>query len=181
MAMPRESLRLPLLAGWLFADLMLLLFVVSLNPAPTESTAGVARATPSPTASPTATVTPPFVPRQRVLDHKYYEFTVNVALPGLQLGNTARQPDRQLINRTNAQIRTLVARHPALQGKEVGVAVIFGAGPIGAISTATAQARTAGRVLHAADAKFRQASFLPLWTENTSPSFVRLIVFFYAT
>lgn len=175
MARPTDSLRLPLLAGWLFADLMLLLFVLSLSFAPIESTASPVKPRPTPTVS------PPVIPRQRVLDQHYFEFQVNVSLPELQPGDSGNAAARQLIRGTDAQIAMLVAQHPALRGKAVGVTVIFGAGPIDAINTATTEAGTAGAILHAADPEFHQASVLPLWTQSDSPSFVKLIVFFYAS
>lgn len=181
MTRPRDSLRLPLLAGWLFADLMLLLFVIGLSFAPAES--APVKASPSPAVSPTPTVspTPPVMPKERVLDQQYYEFSVNVSLADLQPGNSGNAAAQQLIKATDAQISELIAEHPALKGNPVGVAVIFGAGPIDAIGAATEEAGTAGAILHSADPEFGQASFLPEWIENDTPTFAKLIVFFYAS
>ncbi|HEV2259555.1 MAG TPA: hypothetical protein VGS06_41105 [Streptosporangiaceae bacterium] len=171
---PRESMRLPLLAGWLFADLMLLLFVIGLSFAPVQTVPAGAK----PTVSPSAHPSPSPQPTQRVLNRRYYTIYVNVSLPDLQPGSTAAT---QLIDGTNAKIAQLAGQHPELAGKSVAVAVIFGAGPQSYINSAIAAAKTAGNILRAKDSEFAQASFLPEWTGNATPTFVELILFFYAS
>jgi hypothetical protein len=173
----RDALRLPLLAGWLFADLMLLLFIVGLSFAPTQTSTVAAKPSPSPTVH----ATPPGIPKQRVLQHNYYTIYVNVQLPSLQSGNLDSAVANQLINGTNAQLRTLVAQNPSLQGKAVGVAVIFGAGPQSEIGAAMSEASDAGSILHAKDPAFEQAAFLPEWTGSQASTYVELIMFFYAS
>ncbi len=183
MSRPPERFRLPLLVGWLFADLMMLLFVLGLSLAPAGITAGAAKSSPSPTVSRTPTVspTPSVTPSERVLDRQYYAFDVSVSLPGLQQGNTGNAAARQLISGANNQISQLIAQHPALAGKAIGVAVIFGAGPINAIGIATKEAGIAGDILRRGDPVFNQASILPEWIGNDTPSFAKFIVFFYAS
>ena len=169
----RESMRLPLLAGWLFADLMLLLFVIGLSLAPTQSATSGAKPTPTPSRP-----SPSALPTQRVLNRSYYTIYVNVSLPDLQQGSLAAT---QLVDGTNAKIAQLASEHPDLAGKDVAVAVIFGAGPESDIGTAITEAGTAGTILRADDPMFSQASFLPEWTGSQAPTFVELILFFYAS
>jgi len=175
---PRESMRLPLLAGWLFADLMLLLFVIGLSFAPAQTVTVSSKPTASPTAHPSPSPSPSPQPTQRVLNRTYYTIYVNVSLSDLQQGSTAAT---QLIDGTNAKIAKLAGEHPDLAGKSVAVAVIFGAGPQGDINSAIAEATTAGNILRTRDPEFGQASFLPEWTGNPTPTFVELILFFYAS
>jgi hypothetical protein len=175
---PRESMRLPLLAGWLFADLMLLLFVIGLSFAPVQTVTAGPKPTVSPSARPSSSPSPSPQPTQRVLNRTYYTIYVNVSLPDLQPSSPAAT---QLIDGTNAKIAQLVSKHPGLTGKSVAVAVIFGAGPQDYINSAIAAAKTAGNILRAKDPEFAQASFLPEWTGNSTPTFVELILFFYAS
>jgi hypothetical protein len=170
----RESMRLPLLAGWLFADLMLLLFVIGLSFAPVQSATVTAKPGPSPSGS----RSPRPTPTQRVLNRTYYTIYVNVSLPELTPGSPAAT---QLINGTDAKIAQLARDHPHLAGKDVAVAVIFGAGPQSDINNAINEAKTAGNILRSKDPTFRQASFLPEWTGNPTSAFVELILFFYAS
>jgi len=132
---PRESMRLPLLAGWLFADLMLLLFVIGLSFAPAQTVTVSSKPTASPTAHPSPSPSPSPQPTQRVLNRTYYTIYVNVSLSDLQ----------------------------------------------GDINSAIAEATTAGNILRTRDPEFGQASFLPEWTGNPTPTFVELILFFYAS
>ena len=173
---PRESMRLPLLAGWLFADLMLLLFVIGLSFAPIQS--ATVSPKPTPTSSPSGHPSPSALPTQRVLNRTYYTIYVNVSLPDLQQGSPAAT---QLIDGTNAKVAQLASEHPELAGKDVAVAVIFGAGPQSDINTAITEATTAGNILRGEDHTFSQASFLPEWTGNPTPTYVELILFFYAS
>jgi hypothetical protein len=175
---PSQGLRLPLLAGWLFADLMLLLFVISLSFAPVQTPAAGAKATATPTLRPSPHPSPSARPQQRVLLQTYYQIDVNVDMPSLKPGTAAAG---QLIQGTDNALGQLVKKYPSLRGKAVGVAVIFGAGPQTYIDTAIAEAATAGKILRAKDPRFSQASFLPEWTGGTAPTFVELILFFYAS
>ncbi len=175
---PRESMRLPLLAGWLFADLMLLLFVIGLSFAPVQTATVSAKPTPTASGSQSPHPTPSPTPTQRVLNPVYRTIYVNVALPGLQPGSSAAN---QLVSGTDAKIAQLARQHPELAGKDVAVAVIFGAGPQSDINTAIDEATTAGNILHARDPAFREASFLPEWTGSPTSTFVELILFFYAS
>ena len=174
---PRESMRLPLLAGWLFADLMLLLFVIGLSFAPVQSAVVNGKPTATPTPTPTLTPAPTPTPTQRVLNRTYYTVYVNVPLPELSPGSSAAA---RLIHGADAKISQLARAHPELAGKDVAVAVIFGAAPLGNINAAISEAKTAGNILRAKDATFGQASFLPEWTSGAS-NFVEMILFFYAS
>jgi hypothetical protein len=175
---PRESMRVPLLAGWLFADLMLLLFVIGLSFAPVPSATVSPKPTPSPSASRSPSPAPSPTPSQRVLNRTYYTIYVNIALPELQPGSPVAT---QLINGTDAKITQLARDHPDLAGKDVAVAVIFGAAPQSDINNAINEATTAGNILRAKDPMFGQASFLPEWTGNPTSTFVELILFFYTS
>ncbi|MBV9448179.1 MAG: hypothetical protein JO345_20030 [Streptosporangiaceae bacterium] len=176
----RDSMRVPLLAGWLFADLMLLLFVIGLSFAPVQSATVSPRPKPSSTSGghPSPSPSPSPRPSQRVLNRTYYTVNVDVSLPDLRPGSAAAT---QLVDGANAKIAQLASQHPDLAGKDVAVAVIFGAGPQTDINTAITEATTAGNILRADDPKFSQASFLPEWTGNPAPTFVELILFFYAS
>jgi hypothetical protein len=172
-------MRLPMLAGWLFADLMLMLFLVGLSMAP----AAPKRPPPPPrtpngrTPSPHATASPK---GPRVVDpHRYPTRVVAVNLAALASGGDNGPAARTLRAHTDTMLRHLVRDHPELRGREVGVALIFGAGPQSGIGTAERRAGKVGDVLRDTDDSFRHAVVEPLWTEG-SPDFVKMRLYFYS-
>jgi hypothetical protein len=183
----RDPLHLPLLAGWLFADLMVVLFLIGLGfvstdtvskptPGPTSPAVGPSSQPATPTASPTR--------RQRVLLPQHYTVTVSFPVSELLSGDPGAAPDGQLATATDQALDTLAAKQPELAGKLVAVAVIFGIGPQtgSGIGNAITEATEAGVVLHANDARFRQASFLDYWSgAASSENSLEMVIFFYAS
>jgi hypothetical protein len=185
----RDLLRLPLLAGWLFADLMLVLFIISLSfvsatdsgssvPSPTPTPTPITTPTPTPTPTPTTSPTP----HQRVLLPQHYQVTMDFPVSELLSGDPGGAADEQLAHAANRGLDSLVADHPALADKLVAVAVIFGIGPESDIGNAITEATEAGTILHAHDRRFGQSSFLDYWSgAQSTENSLELVMFFYAS
>jgi hypothetical protein len=186
-----ESLRGPLLAGWLFADLMLLLFVVGLGFITAEPAVPAPKVSPTvkPTGSATRHTAPPTKkptpkPTQRVLQKNFETITVTLGFPITDLlSNPGNGVVQELIKDVDNSLNAYVAQHPALAGRVVGAAAINGYGPFDAsgtgINDGTNEAKAAARLLDTRDPKFYQASFLPGWTGEPANSLV-LHMFFYS-
>ena len=180
----QSSLRAPLLAGWLFADLMLLLFVVGLGFISAEP--AVPAPKPSATATPTATpsVKPTPKPTQRVLQKNFQTITVTLEFPITDLlSDPGESVVKKLIRDVDGSLSVYVRKHPSLVGKVVGAAAINGYGPFDAsgtgITDGTNEAEVAAHLLDTRDPNFYQASFLPGWTGAPANSLV-LHMFFYS-
>lgn len=157
--------RLPLLAGWLFADLFLVLFLVGLassQPAKPHPTA-----TPTPTPSPTPT-------SARVLDRQPVSFRVNV--PPAEFQNPATQPAAR------SRLLTALKRElhkPKLRGQQAGFLLVFASGPVTGINQAIATAKTVVAIVRDKIPAFSEASGLGYWGGSTANS-LKFTIFFFA-
>jgi hypothetical protein len=115
--------RTALLAGWLFADLLLVLFVVNMGSLPSASH----MLRPKHTSPP---------PSSRVLD-KPVSFSLNVQPAAIQDSSTRSAAKDQLVAALNAR---LAARK--LKGRQAGVLLVFASGPPDGISQAVATAQS---------------------------------------
>jgi hypothetical protein len=109
---PKIVRDMTIMGGWLFADLLLALFVIFLASQP-----AIPRLQPTPTPVPTLApgVTPTPTPEPR-LDFHYHRFQLTVDYQGL-LNN-----DPTAIANVKQQVRA----QPVLQGRSVGLAIVYG-------------------------------------------------------
>lgn len=158
-----------LLAGWLFADLFLVLFIVGL-----ESTPGAGAASSSASATATTTTTTPTTTTtvaERVLDRTPVKFEVEADLD--RLG--AEGPDGPVAAGVlDAVSREVAARGP---GRAVGFVLIFAAGPQDGIAQAQDRARTVLGVLQSRQPAFADASGEGYWRGGANV--LEFDVFFY--
>lgn len=123
MSGPARSASLTMLAGWLFADMLLALVLVALGsdvdeppaPAPAPSPTLVSAPRPSPTPSPTPTPLPP-----EGLDPTPREVSVRVTAAGLASGR--RQDVEQVHHALQEQLADVAA-----EGRRAAIVLTFGA------------------------------------------------------
>lgn len=112
------------LAGWLFADLLLVLFVavISTMPANSESSSALA----SPTGSPSMTLpsSKPAEPSLPVLDLAGEQLELNVDVPAMLRGEIDGPAATQVLN----QMNTALAAH-GWQHRRAGFVLSFGVAP----------------------------------------------------
>lgn len=99
-------------AGWLFADLLLVLAMLFLA----ANTMGIHPPPPTPTVTPTATPTPKILAQ---LEQTYHEFSVQVNRDAFLSGNQ---------NAANSVIQQIVSQ-PFLQGRKAGLILVYGRDP----------------------------------------------------
>jgi hypothetical protein len=133
-----------LLAGWLFADLFLVLFLVTLASLPSS---------PHKQNSP-----PPPPPPPRALD-KPVSFTLNVQPSAIQDPATKSAADTQLVQALEGK---LAASH--LAGRQAGVLLVFASGPPDGIDQAIANANSVISVVRARVPGFGQVSPKGYWS-----------------
>jgi hypothetical protein len=155
-------LRMSTLAGWLFADLFLVLFVVGLASLP--PTPRIRPPTPRPTPTPT--------PRQ-VLDRSPVSFVVNVAPASLENPFTRPAAASELIRKVDQE---LAARH--LQGRRAGFVLVFASGPTSAIGLSVQIANSVVRIVRSRDTVFSGAGGAGYW--NGAGNAVKFKIFFFA-
>jgi hypothetical protein len=156
--------RLPLLAGWLFADLFLVLFLVGLASSPPRP--HPPKLSPHPTASPTPT--PP-----RVLDRTPVSFHINVPPTEFQNQATRRAAKYQLLAGLNRELRRL-----RLRGRQAGFVLVFASGPQNAIGQAVVTAKSVVKIVRAGNSTFAEATGLGYW--SGSGNYIKFVVFFFA-
>jgi len=157
-------LRLPALAGWLFADLFLVLFIVGLASLPAKPPAN--QISPSPSPSPTPTL-------HQVLDRTPVSF--NVGVPPASLANPATRAvaTAKLIRILD---QALARRH--LLGRHAGFVLVFASGPVTAIGVAIDTANLVVRILRGRDQVFAGAGGAGYWTGAGDA--IELKIFFFA-
>jgi hypothetical protein len=145
-----ERRRMPMLAGWLFADLFLVLFMVGLASLPPNVLAAHTGAPPAPAAAKRA---------PRMLDLMPVPITVSV--PPTEISNQATRPQAitSLIQGLNEQ---LAAQH--LQGRQAGFVLVFASAPESGIGQAIDTAKSVIEIIRSRDATFAQASGEGLWS-----------------
>jgi hypothetical protein len=155
-----------MLAGWLFADLLLVLFITAVASLPAPPSAHK-------TAEPKPHVTkhtPP--PQPRVLERNPYTFYVNVSPADVSDSSTRNAAMTQLLGDLQRQLAA-----QGLQGQQAGFVLVFAYGPIGGIGQAIS---TADSVLDAVRVKmtaFSQVSGLGYWMGSGNFEFK---IFFFA-
>jgi hypothetical protein len=176
------ALRVPMLAGWLFADLFLVLFIVAFSsqpavpvpvPTPTLGVAHSASPSPSPTPSPTPTPTPSPVG----LDQNPYNPTIDVSPGAVDNPATRAAALKQLITDLN---NWLSGHH--LLGRTAGFVIIFATSVTGAgdpVDEAYSVANSVLPVLRKQDAAmFGRTSGEGLWGGSSGNDFHFQIFFF---
>jgi hypothetical protein len=156
--------RLPPLAGWLFADLFLVLFLVGLASIPPNPKPHTQR--PHPTATPTPT--PP-----RELDRVPVSFNVNVPPPEFENQATQHLAEAQLLSGLNQQ---LDQRH--LRGQHAGFVLVFASGPESGINQAVTTANSVVNIVRAKDSAFSEASGLGFW--SGTGNYFKFVVFLFS-
>jgi hypothetical protein len=159
--------RTPLLAGWLFADLFLVLFLIGLASIPLRSaTPKPHPPRPHPTVKPTPT--PP-----RVLDRTPVSFLVDVPPTEFQNQATEGAAKSQLLGALNQKLDQL-----HLQGKQAGFVLVFASGPQSGIDQAVATANSVVNIVRTRDSTFSEASGLGYW--SGSGDYFKFVVFFFS-
>lgn len=148
---PRHT-RLTMMAGWLFADLFLVLLIAGLGAIPANTAAShkqPGKPTPTPTASPT-----PTAPVHNVgLDPHHIDFTINLSPASFRAGAGNR-----LLDEVNAKLAQLDA-----SGRMVGFVLVFATGDLQEVGLATQTATRVYRLLHSHSHLFGLAQGLGYW------------------
>lgn len=162
--------RIPLMAGWLFADLCLVLFVVGMSAAPTvlphrhvvpvktHKTKARAAAKPKPLA----------------LERRPIDIWVNISPSNFSSQGVSSQAASELLSNLTQQI---TAQH--MSGHKAGFVLVFASGSISATGQAIDSADTVLRLIQSRDGSvFGQASGEGLW--NGQGDNFHFQIFFYA-
>ncbi|WP_433830917.1 hypothetical protein ACQP2E_12125 [Actinoplanes sp. CA-015351] len=170
---------LAMMSGWLFADLLLVLFLTVLSssaggnpiPIPTES------ATPSPSVSPSASVSPKPTPTKKPCAQSFelrpQQIIVDdISLSGLRSGNTAAR------NRLKQVVQKEI-RERKLQNQFAGLVLAFGYAPNANRTLARAAALEAGQMLKADLPRFERIQIREFSFETSETNRVRLDVYFF--
>jgi len=160
-----------LLSGWLFADMLLALFVIFLS----ANTVGVSPQlilTPVPTVIPTLTPTPQPLPRLELDKHR-----LHLAID--PKGLLSDSPGAQLTLEQEVRAQTF------LQGRTVGLVIAYGnAADPSQISTAQAVSQKVLHVLQILGSQnfaFTRASYYdPLYSLYSDPNFTEIDLYLFA-
>lgn len=159
----RGGQRLPLLAGWLFADLFLVLFLV-----------GLASISPKPHTHKPHPTPPPTHIAPRVLDRRPVSFHLDVPPAEFQGQGTQHAATAQLLAALNRKMGQL-----HLRGRQAGFVLVFASGPESAIGQAVATADSVARIVRARNSEFSEASGLGYW--NGAGDYFKFVVFFFSS
>jgi hypothetical protein len=169
-----------MLAGWLFADLFLVLFIVAFSSQPTVATAKpAAAASPSASASPGRTPRPSPAPTPSRLGLEPVPVSIDVSVSPTAIDNpaTRAQATGRLLASLNAQ---LAARHRS--GQRAGFVLVFAGGVAGASDPIDAAVHVAAMVIPILGkqdpAIFAAATGEGLW--GGSNDFFHFQIFFFA-
>jgi hypothetical protein len=143
--MAHNRSRLTMLAGWLFADLFLVLLIIGLAALPGRP-AVHSRGTSSPTPTPSPT-------HSLGLDPHYLKFSITLTPDAFRAGSGG-----QLVNEVNSAMRRL---DPT--GRLVGFVLVFASDVQANASRAVATATNAFKLLHARSAAFASSTGLGYW------------------
>lgn len=151
---PRRSagqLRIPMLAGWLFADLFLVLFMVALSAQPSVSQAAHVKKSHTLPVKPKST--------QPVLQRTPADFWIYVDPAGLSDQATRARTTSSLLQAFNSELASL-----RLQGHRAGFVLAFATAPMEAVNSALQEANSAISIIEKHDAAtFGRASGEGLW------------------
>ena len=151
--MPRPQSRMTAMAGWLFADLFLVLLIAGLAaiPATTGAAKSVKKPPPiggSPTPTPTPTVT-----HALGLDPRLIDFTIDLSPATFRDGG-----EDQLLNDVNAKLSQLDPGQ-----RMVGFVLVFATDDLADVNRATQTATQAFRLLSQRSRLFSVAQGLGYW------------------
>jgi hypothetical protein len=166
-----DHLRIPLLAGWLFADLFVVLFIISLASQPPAVTHKPLRPTSSPSASPSPSPSPTHS-QQSVLQRQPTDVNVPVSPSELQQLDADPADDGSLLSGLNSQLAT-----DGLRGKKAGFVLLLVPGPDVGPAEATAQS-IVGSLPSQDSATFGSTAGEGYWNGNVS--YVQFQIFFLA-
>ncbi|SDG78629.1 hypothetical protein SAMN05421505_10818 [Sinosporangium album] len=171
-----DRMRMPMLAGWLFVDLLLVLFLAALGGLPAGDTGAEPAVAPPP--APSAEPTPKAGPR--VVERKPYTFTVRVSPLALRSGADTPAA-RRLLSGVTRELARLAKAKPELERREVGFVLALGAGPDSDKGPSIAGAHEAIRTLQSRHPMFKNAADIGrgYWTEGPATS-VEFVVLFYS-
>jgi|HubBroStandDraft_6_1064221.scaffolds.fasta_scaffold297355_2 hypothetical protein len=155
---------MPTLAGWLFADLLLVLFVVSLAALPVTKPKAAAHVKPRPTPSPSPIL---------ALDRSPVPLSVPVSPSAVEDPGSRQAAISQLINNVNQQ---LSARH--LTQRRAGFVLVFASGPLNGTGPAITAAQDVLNALSQRAGVFHGTSGQGYW-QGEGDSF-ELRIFFFA-
>ena len=158
--------RVPLMAGWLFADLCLVLFVVGMGAAPTVL--------PHRHIVPVKTTRAAAKPKPLALERRPIDIWVNISPSNFSSQGVSSQAASELLSSLRQQI---AAQH--MSGHRAGFVLLFASGSISATSQAIDSADTVLRLIRSRDGSvFGQASGEGLW--NGQGDDFHFQIFFYA-
>jgi hypothetical protein len=165
-----ERSRLALLAGWLFADLFLVLAVMGLANLPARPATPTAAPTPTVTGSPARTA-----PSGAGLEHRPVSLTIEIPPAAFRDPARREQATRALVTRMNQAIR-LHGR----QGRQVGFLLVLASGSTQAIDLAMKTADRIVAILRQRDpAIFGRSSGFGYWAGSRSDH-LEFQLFFFA-
>jgi len=146
--MPQNRSRLTMLAGWLFADLFLVLLIAGLAALPAKTSAKPVKppGSPTPTPSPTAT-------HRLGIDPNYLSFSISLSPDAFRAG--ARD---QLVNEVNSQLGRLDPDH-----RLIGFVLVFASDDPNQAGRAVHTATDAFHLLHRQSPDFSAAAGLGYW------------------
>jgi hypothetical protein len=163
-----------MLAGWLFADLLLVLFVTAFAslPAPPVTSGPhpgkTVKPTQSPSPSPTVTPTP------RVLVQQPLTFTV-ADVSSADVASSDPTTHAAAVTQLLGELQNQLASR-RMQGHQVGFVIVLAYGPIDGISQAISTANSVVGILKAKESQFSGTAGLGYW--SGSPGFEFKIFFF---
>lgn len=161
----RETSRALMLAGWLFADLFLVLVIVGLAALPAKPVAPKPT-TPSSSPAPSPSPSPPR-PHPTGLNPHHIDFTINLSPDTFRAG-----AGRQLVQKVNTQLVKRGYAH-----RRVGFVLVFAAGDTSEIELSDQTATKAYRLLRSASPLFSNAAGLGYWTGLSSGKVFQFKVF----
>lgn len=178
--MVRRGLPATHLAGWLFADLVLVLFLaalVSLPPPPPESRADVhPSGSPSGSPSPSAASSPsPGMSPTPVLELQPVDLNIPVPQQALLASNGTGPPAEAT---AAAFHQAIVAK--GLTGRAAGLVLTFGAGDRDHIAQAEQLAKLVNAIILAREPGFAHAQTLEYWGGESRPGTVSFKLYFFA-
>lgn len=164
------------LAGWLFADLMIVLFLAALMSLPPsavpaarpEPSASAAAPTPSSSASPSAAAP--------VLELDAVDLSITVPYQALLAARGQPGPADDAVQ--SAFHQALTAR--GLNGRVAGLMLSFGGGSADRIGQATEVARLTNLVLTRRELGFAHARVLSYWDGNAPMGTVTMKLYFFS-
>jgi len=177
-----------LLAGWLFADLLLMLFLISLA---TQASGSSAHPKPSPTASRSPTPSPSPSPTQDFISKKFCELLLPLSTEGILTSNlgaesqlvsalntalTGQDPSEILNDPVNADGDQASCLSQLPRRLRVGVVIAYGASPD--IGTGVTLGQNAVADIISLSPRFSGASSFSGWTGEHGSNAVELIIFF---